>query len=243
MSAANVDLLHSHLAGAQSIDERYFGDLTLFYGNGLWIFTDALVKTVFGKQFFYRVLTGQQVPGQDNAVLVAGEGRAVQNLSFGICNLELPALHRTAALHGFGNFQPAILDIGKGDRHILMGLDFKLVDRFIYHPVFVLKSSMLVTGFLRPVGAGVKVIARLTVGIGDKGADLLGAGFVRIDSDMPAFHGLPGVGLFVEPDQSLLLIEPSVHGGFTGFHGHIMETQLCEPIIILRGQLHNRVPP
>ena len=124
-----------------------------------------------------------------------------------------------------------------------MGLDFKLVDCFVHHPVFVLKSTMLVAGFFRPVDAGVKVIARLTVCIGDKGANLLGAGFVRIDSNMPAFHGLPGVGLFVEPDQPLLLIEPSVHGGFTGFHGHIVETQLGQPIIILRGQLHNCVPP
>lgn len=200
-AAGNVDLLHSHLAGSQSVDERYFGNLTLFYGDGLWIFTDALVKTVFGKQFFYRVLSGQQIPGQNNTVLVAGEGRTVQNLSFGICNFELPALHRTAALHGFGNFQPAILDIGEGDGHILMGLDFKLVDCFVHHPVFVLKSPMLVAGFLCPVGSGVKVIARLTVCIGDKGADLLSAGFVRIDRNMPAFHGLPGVGLFVEPDQ------------------------------------------
>ena len=101
---------------------------------------------------------------------------------------------------------------------------------------------MFVAGFLRPIGAGVKVVARLTVRIGNKGADFLGAGFIRIDSDVPTLHGLPGIGLFVKPSQALLLVEPCVHGGFTSFYGHIMEAQLCQPVIVLSGQLYNRVP-
>ena len=124
-----------------------------------------------------------------------------------------------------------------------MGLDFKFMDCFVHHPVFVLKAPMLVTGFLRPVGAGIKVITSPTILVGDKGADFLGAGFVRIHCDVPALHGFAGVGFLVEPDQTLLLVEPCVHGAFTGFHGHIMEDQLCEPIIILRGQFHYGVPP
>ena len=108
-----------------------------------------------------------------------------------------------------------------------MGLDLKSLDSFIHHPVFVLKSPMLVAGFLRPVGAGIKVIASSTILVGDKGAYLLGAGFIQVDGNVPALHGFAGVGLFVEPGQALLLVKPGIHGGFTGFHGHIMEAQFC----------------
>ena len=59
-----------------------------------------------------------------------------------------------------------------------MGLNFKLLDGFIHHPVFVLKPPMLVAGFLCPIGAGVKIVTSLAVRIGDKGAYLLGTGFV-----------------------------------------------------------------
>ena len=123
-----------------------------------------------------------------------------------------------------------------------MGLDIKLVDSFIHHPVFVLKAPVFVAGFLRPVGAGVKVITSSTILVGDKGADFLGAGIIRENSNVPALHRLAGIGLFVEPGQALLLVEPGIYGGFTGFHGHIVEAQLCEPIIVLRGQLHYGVP-
>ena len=102
---------------------------------------------------------------------------------------------------------------------------------------------MFIAGFLCPVGAGIKVIPSPTILVGDKGADFLGAGFVRIHGNVPALHGLAGVGLFVEPDQTLLLIEPGIYGGFTGFHSHIMEAQLCQPIIVLCGQLYNGIPP
>lgn len=72
-TAGNVDLLHSHLAGAKGVDERYFGNLTLFYGDGLGILVLALIQAVLREQFFYGVLSGQQIPGQNNAVLVGTE--------------------------------------------------------------------------------------------------------------------------------------------------------------------------
>ena len=102
---------------------------------------------------------------------------------------------------------------------------------------------MFITGFLRPIDAGIKVIPSPTILVGDEGAYLLSAGFIRIDSDVPTLHRLTGVGLFIEPSQALLLIEPGIHSGFTGFYGHIMEAQLCQPVIVLRGKLHHGVPP
>ncbi len=40
-----------------------------------------------------------------------------------------------------------------------MGLDFKFLDGFIHHPVFVLKPTMFIAGFLGPIGAGIKIVS------------------------------------------------------------------------------------
>ena len=106
-------------------------------------------------------------------------------------------------------------------------------------------------GFVSALPLGVNQIkiqrglttSALAVLVCDKSADFLGAGFIRVDGDVPALHGFAGIGLFVEPDQTLLLIEPGIHGGFTSFYRHIVEAQFCQPVIVLRGQLHNGIPP
>ena len=123
-----------------------------------------------------------------------------------------------------------------------MGLDFKLVDSFIHHPVFILKPPVFIAGFLRPVGAGVKVVASLALRIGDKCTDLLGAGFVGVDGDVPALHRFAGIGHFVKPNQALFLVVPGIHSVFPGLHSRIMEAQLRRPVIVLRGQLYHGVP-
>lgn len=110
-----------------------------------------------------------------------------------------------------------------------MWLDLKSLDGFIHHPVFVLKPPMLVAGFLRPIDTGIEIVTSPTFLVGDKGADFLGAGFIRIHSDVPALHRLAGIGLFVEPSQPLFLIEPGIHGGFTGFYCYIMGAKLRKP--------------
>ena len=124
-----------------------------------------------------------------------------------------------------------------------MGLDLKLLDGFIHHPILVLKPTMLVTGFPGPIGAGVQIDSRLPFLVGSQGADFLGAAFIRIDGNLPALHGVTGVGFLVHPDQTLLLVVPGIHNSGTGFHDDIMEAQFRCPVRIFRWQLQHDVPP
>ena len=58
---------------------------------------------------------------------------------------------------------------------------------------------------------------------------------------MPTLHGLPGVGLLVDPDEALLPVQPGIHRVLTASDGDIVKSQLSGPIGILRGKLHNGI--
>ena len=59
---------------------------------------------------------------------------------------------------------------------------------------------------------------------------------------MPALHGIACVGLFIEPAQALLPIEPFVYHILTAHNGYIMEAKFTVPVNVLGGQFQNGIP-
>ena len=149
----------------------------------------------------------------------------------------------TSAFHGLDNFQLAAVGIGEYNLRTLMGLDLEFLDGGVNDPILVFKEDVLVSGLLGPIGAGSKVVARLAFLAGGKGVDCLGAALIRVDGDLPALHRRLCVRLFVNPDQALLLVVPGIHCGLSRRNHHIVETQLCHPVVILGGLFLHRIPP
>ena len=123
-----------------------------------------------------------------------------------------------------------------------MGLDLKFLDGFIHHPVFILKTAVLVAGLLGPIDTGVHIISGAAIFVGDAGMQFLGAGFVCVDGDVPALHAIACVGLFIEPAQALLPVEPFIHHILTAHNGYIMEAKFTVPVNILSRQFQNGIP-
>ena len=88
--------------------------------------------------------------------------------------MKLPSAQAAGTLHGFLDFQLAILDIGKGDLRILVGQNLEFLNSFIHHPVFILKPAQLVAGFLGVIGARAEIVACLALRVGNDRSNLLG---------------------------------------------------------------------
>ena len=65
-----------------------------------------------------------------------------------------------------------------------MGTDHQLLHGIIHLPEIV--PDLLTAGFLDPIGAGFQIDTYGAVLAGNEGTEFLGAGFIRIDSNMPA---------------------------------------------------------
>ena len=92
----------------------------------------------------------------------------------GICHLELPTCQTSVTLHGFLDFQFAVLNICEGDLRILVGLDLYFLNSLIHHPVFIFKPPQLVAGFLGVVDTGTEIMPRLAIHTGNDCSNLLG---------------------------------------------------------------------
>ena len=120
-----------------------------------------------------------------------------------------------------------------------MGADHQLFHGIIHFPVIV--PDLLTAGFLGPVGAGFQIDTYGAVLAGNKGTEFLGAGFIRIDSNMPAGNLVTRVGGLGKVTQALLLVQPPVNGGFSVLHGNGVVAQLPRPIGVLGGRFHNEI--
>ena len=236
-----INLLDCDCTGADGVDKGNLCRLSLNDRNRLGILTFALIQTALRQEFFHRVFPGQKIVGDNRSGIPRNKGRTLYFRSMGIRHPELPTGKASIALHGFLDFQFAVLDIGEGDLRILVGQNFNFLNRLVHHPILVLEAALVVAGFPGVVGAGAEIVPGFSLGVGHEGAHLLGAIRIRIDGDVPALHGLPGVGLLVDPDEALLPVQPGIHRVLTASDGDIVKSQLSGPIGILRGPLHNGV--
>ena len=116
------------------------------------------------------------------------------------------------------------------------------MDAFIHHPILVLKTTILVAGLLGPIDTGVHIVSGTAIFVGDAGVQFLGTGFVCVNGDVPAFYGFARIGLFVEPAQALLPVEPFVYHILTAHNGYIMEAKFTVPVNVIGGQFQNGIP-
>ena len=120
-----------------------------------------------------------------------------------------------------------------------MGVDHQLFHGIIHFPVIV--PDLLTAGFLDPVGAGFQIDTHGAVLAGNEGTEFLGAGFIRIDSNMPAGNLVTRVGGLGKVAQALLLVQPLVNGGFSVLHSNGVVAQLPRPIGVLGGGFQDKV--
>ena len=236
-----VNLLDCDCAGADGVDKGNLCRLSLNDRNRLGILAFALIQTALRQEFFHRVFSGQQIGGENYSGIPGNKGRTLYFRSMGIRHPELPTGKAAISLHGFLDFQFAILDIGEGDLRILVGQNFNFLNRLVHHPILILEAALVIAGFLGVVGAGAEIVPGFSLSIGHEGAHLLGAIRIRIDGDVPALHGLPGVGLLVDPDEALLPVQPGIHRVLTASYGNIVKSQLPGPIGVLCRKLHNGI--
>ena len=236
-----INFLDCDCAGADGVDKGNLCRLPLNDRNHLGIVAFALIQTALRQEFLHRVFSGQQIGGDNRSVIPGGKWRTLYFRSMGIRHPELPTGKTAVALHGFLDFQLAVLDIGEGNLRILVGQDFDFLNRLVHHPVLVLEAALVIAGFPGVVGAGAEIVTGLSIGVGHEGAHLLGAIRIRIDGDVPALHGLPGVGLFIDPDKTLLPVQPGIHRVLTASDGNIVKSQLPGPIGVLCRKLHNGI--
>ena len=133
------------------------------------------------------------------------------------------------------------MGVGEGYCGFFVGLDFKPIDSLINEPVFIVESAQGVPSFLCIIDAGIEIVSGFTRFIGSDCADLFCAGFIAVNGDFPTGQVFSGIGGLTEPSQTLLLILPFIHNGFTGFYSHIVESQLTVPVIIIHRQFLHRV--
>ena len=177
----------------------------------------------------------------DFTILVRGKGRTGNFLAAGIGNSELPPILRSLRIHGLVDIQFAVVGVGEGYCGFFVGLDFKPIDSLINEPVFIAVSSQSIAGFFCIEDTGIEIVSGFARFIGGDGADLLCAGFIAVNGDFPTGQVFSGIGGLSEPSQTLLLILPFIHNGFTGFYSHIVESQLTVPVIIIHRQFLHRV--
>ena len=120
-----------------------------------------------------------------------------------------------------------------------MGTDHQLLHGIVHFPVVV--PNLLTASFLGPVGAGFQIDTYGAVLAGNKGTEFLGAGFIRIDSNMPAGNLVTRVGGLGKVTQALLLVQPLINGVFSVLHSNGVEAQLHRPIGVLGWRFHNEI--
>ena len=113
-----------------------------------------------------------------------------------------------------------------------MGQNLDFLNRFIHHPVFILKAAVLVPGLFGIVNAGVKVVTAPAFLVGGYDSHLLCTRRVRIDGDFPAFHIFTGIGFLVEPSDTLFPVQPCVYSILAARNKHRVEAQLSDPVDI-----------
>ena len=120
-----------------------------------------------------------------------------------------------------------------------MGADHQLLHGIVHFPIIV--PHILTAGFLDPIGSGFQIDASGSVLTGNESMELLSAGFVRIDGDMPAGDFVSCIGRFREAAQTLLFVQPLVNGGFPILHGDGVVAQFRSPIGIVGGRFQNDI--
>ena len=120
-----------------------------------------------------------------------------------------------------------------------MGADHQLLHGIVHFPVIV--PHVLTAGFLDPIGSGFQIDASGSVLTGNESMEFLSAGFVRIDSNMPAGDLVSRVGGLGKAAQALLFVQPLVNGGFPILHGDGVEAQLHRPIGVFGGGFQDKV--
>ena len=120
-----------------------------------------------------------------------------------------------------------------------MGADQQLLHGIVHFPVVI--PDLLAASFSDPIGAGFQIDTSGAVLAGNESTEFLGAGFIRIDSNMPAGDFISCVGRFREVSQALLFVQPLVNGGFSVLHSNGVEAQLHRPIGVLGGRFHNEI--
>ena len=81
MLSGGIDLFNTDTAGAQNVGEGCLCRLSLFDGYSLGVLADALIGTVLREQFLYRVVSGQKIFCQNQAVFISSKGRTAQCVS------------------------------------------------------------------------------------------------------------------------------------------------------------------
>ena len=232
--------MNGNSACADTVDERHLSNLPLNNRNLLGIFAFTDIRGILRENFFHGVFAGKQ--RFQNGAIPGGRKRGTIHFRPSCVRYpELPACGGSSILHRFEDFQFAVLDVGERDLCILMGQDLDLLNRFIHHPVFILKPPILVPGFFGVVNAGIKVIAAPAFFIGGDGSHLLRTRRVRIDGDFPAFHIFAGIGFLVEPADTLFAVQPGVYGILAACDKHRVEAQLSDPVDVLCGKFHHGV--
>ena len=235
-----IYLFNGYGASTNCIAERHLGGLSLNNRNLLGIFAFTDIQGILRENFFHGVFAGEQ-RFQNGAILGSRERGTFHFRPGCIRHPELPACGSRSIFHCFEDFQLAVLDIGEGDLRILMGQNLDFLNRFVHHPVFILKATILVPGFFGVVNAGIKVIAAPAFFVGGNGSHRLCTLRVRIDGDFPAFHIFAGIGFLVKPADTLFLIQPCVCNILAACDKHRVEAQLSDPVDVLRGKFHHRV--
>ena len=242
MLAGVVHLFNPDAGRTDAVGKGNVGRFSCFYRHSDGVLGLTGVNAVLREKLFHRIVAREQISGLDYAVPVRHKGRALDFSTTRVGDFELPALNAAGAFHGLDDFQLAAVIVGEYNLRTLMGLDLESLDGGVNDPILVVKEAVLVSCLLSPIGAGVQVITRLALLIGDDFPCRLGAGFIRINRDAPALGICAGIGPFHKPGQTLLLVVPFIHRCISGGDGDIVEAQLRQPVIILGGLLRHRIP-